>query len=267
MYDERMAIIWSCGNWIEESEGSIALADRGVLHGMGCFETMLAIDGRLQYAELHERRMRDSMARLGIVQDSIAWDLCALVHEICEKNNLQVGRSRLRLTATAGEGSLIDPEPGRGASIWLTAKSLPQSPSHIAVATLPYKRNEQSPLMGLKCCSYAENLVALRWAHERGVGEGIFFNHRDHLCEACTANVFVKIEGKWLTPSLSSGCLAGVMRGVILEQHPFIQEADISHEDFLSATEMFLSSVIRGIVPVDSCDGRIMPRRISLKND
>lgn len=257
VYDARMAIIWSGGNWIDESEGFVAMADRGVLHGMSAFETMLAIDGSLQHAERHERRLRESIERLGLRQDLGKWDLCALAHELCRKNNLHIGKSRLRLTVTSGEGGLHDALPGGSASIWLTAQALPQMPAEIAVVTLPFTRNEQSALKGLKCSSYAENLVALRWARERGAGEGIFFNNRGHLCESCTANVFVKIDGQWLTPSLDSGCLPGVMRQIVLERDASIQESEITRAEFARSEEMFLTSAIRGVVPVTSCDERV----------
>ena len=129
-------------------------------------------------------------------------------------------------------------------------------PTEISVVTLPFTRNEKSALKGLKSCSYAENLVALRWARERGAGEGIFFNNRGELCEACTANVFVKIDGQWHTPTLDSGCLPGVMRQMVLENDPSIRESHISREDFARAESMFLTSAIRGIVFVSSCDGK-----------
>jgi branched-subunit amino acid aminotransferase/4-amino-4-deoxychorismate lyase len=264
VYDARMAIIWSGGNWMDESEGFIAMTDRGVLHGMGAFETMLAIDGLLQHAERHKRRLRESIERLGLRQDLQQWDLFALAHELCRKNNLDKGKSRLRLTVMAGEGSLHDTHPGSNAGIWLTAQPLAQMPLEISVVTLPYTRNEQSSLNGLNCCSYAENLVALRWARERGADEGVFFNNRGHLCEACTANVFVKIHGQWLTPSLESGCLPGVMREVVMERYPSIRQADISREEFDHASHMFLTSAIRGVLPVTLCNGKSMRQPVTI---
>jgi len=251
-----MAIIWSGGNWIDESEGFIAMTDRGVLHGLGVFETMLSINGELQHSQRHLRRLRDGVTRLGLRHDFDTVDVPALAREICGKNGLLSGRARLRLTVTAGEGGLYDSHPGSRAVVWLTAQAIVHEPMNLSVMTLPFARNERSALSGLKTTSYAENLMGLRWARERGAEEGIFFNHRHHLCEACTANVFVKIDGKWLTPSLDSGCLPGVMREIVLEKFSHIKEADIRQEDFLRTEEMFVTSAIRGILPVRSCDGK-----------
>jgi branched-subunit amino acid aminotransferase/4-amino-4-deoxychorismate lyase len=152
---------------------------------------------------------------------------------------------------------LHDTQPGATASAWLTAQALAGEVASVKVVALPFVRNENSALKGLKCTSYAENLLGLRWAREHGADEGIFFNTRDELCEACTANVFVKIDGHWLTPSLDSGCLPGVMREFILERDASIRESVITRAEFARAEEMFLTSAIRGVVPVTSCDARV----------
>lgn len=244
-----MPVMWSDGKWIDASEGFVAMHDRGVLHGLGAFETMLAIDGTLQHGELHLRRLKNGIDRMGLRRDLEAIDVGALAREICEKNSLTSGKVRVRLTVTAGEGALEDSRPGSTASAWLTAAPISGEVAAMTVVILPFTRNENSALSGLKTTSYAENLIALRWARERGADEGIFFNNRGELCEACTANVFVKIDGHWLTPRLDSGCLPGVMRELVLERDPGIREAVITREQFARAEEMFLTSAIRGVVP------------------
>ena len=65
---------------------------------------------------------------------------------------------------------------------------------------------------GLKTTSYAENVRALAYAHERDASEAIFANTRDELCEATGSNVFVVRDGGVATPPGSSGCLLGVTR-------------------------------------------------------
>ena len=57
---------------------------------------------------------------------------------------------------------------------------------------------------GLKTTSYAENVVALAYAKQRGGIEAIFANTRGELCEGTGTNVFVVVDGALLTPPLSS---------------------------------------------------------------
>ena len=250
-----MPMLWCKGEWCEEKEVVVSVRDRGLLHGMGVFETMLAIDGVIQHIEKHRRRLLRAVESMGLC-DVSSYDFLQIGQELCEKNSCAYGRTRLRLTVTAGEGILSHQFPGAAATVWMTAEPLPSVSPTCSVLTLPWTRNERGATVGMKTSSYAENVLGLQWVRAQGAEEGIFFNTRDELCEACTANVFVKLDGVWHTPRLGCGCLPGVMREVILERDSSIQESVITRAQFLKVEEMFLTSAIRGVVPVSSCDGR-----------
>ena len=81
-------------------------------------------------------------------------------------------------------------------------------------------------MAGIKTTSYAENVVALAHARARGCTEAIFANTTGGLCEGTGTNVFVVVDGRLVTPPLSSGCLAGVTRDLVLELTEAI-EADL----------------------------------------
>lgn len=248
-----MAMLWSMGEWCEETDFSVSSRDRGLLHGLAAFETMLAIDGVIQHEEKHRRRLLRAVECMGLC-DVSGYDFLQIGQELCEKNSCASGRARLRLTVTAGEGALSEKGPGAAATVWMTASPLAAAAATCTVVTLPWTRNERGALAGMKTSSYAENVLGLQWARAQGAEEGIFFNTRDELCEACTANVFVKLDGAWHTPTLDSGCLPGVMREVILERDASIRESVITREQLARAEEMFLTSAIRGVVPVSSFD-------------
>ena len=86
-----------------------------------------------------------------------------------------------------------------------------------SAVTVPWPRNERGALAGLKTTSYAENVVALAYADERGGDEAIFANLAGHLCEGTGSNVFYAVGGELRTPTLASGCLAGITRELLLE--------------------------------------------------
>jgi len=249
-----MPMVWCEGEWFMDADFAVSARDRGLLHGVGAFETMLAVDGVIHYGEKHLRRLKGAIERMGLC-DVSAYDFWQIGGELCEKNHCASGRARLRLTVTAGEGALSEKGPGAGATVWMTATPLAATASTATVVTLPWTRNERSALAGMKTSSYAENVLGLQWARAQRADEGIFFNTRDELCEACTANVFVRLDGVWHTPPLESGCLPGVMREVILERDARIRESVITRDQVARAEEMFLTSAIRGLVPVSCCDG------------
>ncbi len=69
----------------------------------------------------------------------------------------------------------------------------------------PWPRNERGPLVGLKTTSYADNVVALAWARERGAGEADLREHAGSAVRGHGSNVFVVLDGELLTPQLRVG--------------------------------------------------------------
>ena len=123
------------------------------------------------------------------------------------------------------------------------------------VVTVPWPRNERSAVAGLKTVSYAENVVAVAAAHERGATEAIFANTVGSLCEGTGSNIFVGLGGRLLTPPLSSGCLAGITRELLLEITE-AEEEDLPMSALADADEAFLTSSTRDVHPVSRVDGR-----------
>lgn len=122
-------------------------------------------------------------------------------------------------------------------------------PATTSAVLVPWTRNERSAVAGAKTTSYAENVVALDWAHQRGFSEGLFVNTQGALCEGTGTNVFIIKNGDVLTPPLISGCLAGITRELLLEWG-LASEASLSTADLESADEVFVTSSTRDVHPV-----------------
>lgn len=253
-----MAVLWCDGEWIEEGDFFLSPSDRGVILGFALFETMLAFDGRPKFTRDHLERWKQSCDRLGWPFPAI--DLEGIGSELLAKNGLGQGRARLRLTMTAGSGSIFDKSRGEGAKTWMVATPVDHPPDSIAVTVSPWRRNATSSLAGLKTASYAENILALDHARAACFGETIFLNTEGKLCEAAASNVFLVCGGRILTPSLESGCLPGVARSVTIRLARRIGleclESPLEPADLDNADEVFLTSAIRGPVPVSRLDGR-----------
>ena len=149
---------------------------------------------------------------------------------------------------------------GQGAPSLVLAMA-PQAgwPAYADVVTVPWTRNERSATVGLKTTSYAENVVALTYAHERDAGEAIFANTRGRLCEGTGSNIFLGVGGRLVTPPLASGCLAGITRDLVLQWLPEAGEQDLPELALFEATEAFLTSSTRDIQPIRRVDGRTLP--------
>jgi len=89
------------------------------------------------------------------------------------------------------------------------------------------------------------NLTWLESAQQRGFDEVILLNEQGEVAECTSANIFIANGNEVWTPPLSSGCLPGITRDVILRiQAPGIQvrEKVLLPADLESAGEVFITS-------------------------
>jgi branched-chain amino acid aminotransferase len=170
-------------------------------------------------------------------------------------SGLELPLGRLRITCTAGPAPFGS---GRGAgpeTVFVVADEMAAAPDTTAIVRVPWVRNERGATSGLKTTSYAENVVALARAQESGASEAIFANTVGNLCEGTGSNIGYVVDGEARTPSLASGCLAGVTRALLLEWCDVVEvDEPISVLD--QAEEVFLVSTTRDVQPVHLIDGR-----------
>ena len=253
-----MTQLWCNGRWLDFSDFQASPLDRGSMLGLGLFETMLALDGAPVFIDRHLARLRKGCERLR--WDLPCFDLAEVALELLARNGLTSGRARVRLALSGGGGPINDLAPGADRIFWMMAVPASDVPSSVSTLISPWLRNENSPVAGMKCASYAENLVALDHARRLGFDETIFLNTQGHVCEAATGNLFFVKNGILHTPALHSGCLPGVTREVVMElagdhQIPCV-ERDVLPDDLHCADEIFLTSATRGPVNVIQLDTR-----------
>ena len=158
----------------------------------------------------------------------------------------------------SGPGSLSSSRGNGPGTLIVASQPAKQWPDSEAVHVCPWARNEHSALVGLKTTSYAENVLALTAAQEQNCSEALFLNTAGFLCEGTGSNVFVVIEDTLITPPLSSGCLAGITREIILELIDVV-ERDVHPTDFALISEAFLSSSTRDVIPISRIDDLALP--------
>jgi branched-chain amino acid aminotransferase len=245
------------GELVPEEQAVLPITDHGITVGDGLFETMKVVDGTAFALRRHLARLRRTATGLGLDPPSDA-ALRAAVEETIAANSPGVGRVRLTLTGGAGPAgtSRGDGPP----TVLVTCGAPTEWPATAAVITVPWPRNERGVLAGLKTTSYADNVVAYAYAQERGGDEALFPNTIDNVCEGTGTNVFVAIDGRLVTPPLSSGCLAGVTRELLLELDLGIDERDVAMAALADVDEAFLTSSTRDVQPIRSIDGRSLSR-------
>jgi branched-chain amino acid aminotransferase len=248
-------LVWVDGDVAPAAEAVVSVFDHGLTVGDGVFETLKAVDGVPFATRRHLERLRRSASGLGLAVPASDEELRAAMATVLASTTYPL--ARVRITVTGGFAPLGSERGERGPTTIVAAGPLaPRSPT-TAVCVVPWPRNERSAVAGIKTTSYAENVVALAHARERGCTEALFATTTGLLCEGTGSNVFVAVGGRLVTPPLTSGCLAGVTRDLVLQVTDAV-EADVSLAELADAEEVFLTSTGRDVQPVDKLDDRAL---------
>lgn len=250
-----MGRLWIDGELKSAAEATVSAVDHGVTVGDGVFETMKVVRGQAFALHRHLARLRTSAAVLRL---NVPFEDEVLARAVAEVIAANPGAGRIRVTLTGGPGPLGSDRGEDPATTIVAAGPLASWGDSASVVVVPWRRNERGALAGVKSTSYAENVIALEHARDRGASEAIFANTSDHLCEGTGSNIFVGIRGRLVTPPLSSGCLAGITRQLLLELVE-VDERDIPISELESVDEAFLASSTRDVQPIEDVEGRRLP--------
>jgi branched-chain amino acid aminotransferase len=246
--------VWLDGSLVPAGGATVSIFDHGLTVGDGVFETLKAIEGVPFAVRRHIDRLRRSAFGLGLRVPYDDDELRVAIERVLASHP-DLPLARVRVTVTGGASPLGSERGELGPSVIVAVGPLAEPSESTAVCTVPWPRNERGAMAGIKTTSYAENVVALAYARDRGCTESIFATTTGLLCEGTGSNVFVVLDGRLVTPPLSSGCLAGVTRDLVLEHTDAVEE-DVTMDAFHEADEVFLTSTGRDVQPVHRVDDR-----------
>lgn len=238
-----MALIWLNDRLIDENDSSarLPISDRSFLLGEGLFETLLTLNSKAVAFDRHLRRMASGASALGIMipqPDKIAIAVTSLLQATAE-----ITMGRMRITVSGSNTFLV------------THQNYQEWSEPARLVSYPHPFNSKSPLKRVKATSYAEHLMAYRYAQERKADDALLFNIEGHVMESSTANVVVLIGAKWVTPPLAAGPLPGVTRELLLEWGA-LSEREIQFEELQRCESIALISSLRSVQPVAEINGR-----------
>ena len=196
---------------------ALLLPNRGLAFGDGFFETLIWADNHLRLAADHLVRMQQAAAALHLTLPAplaSAEALEATLGRLVAAHQLPAARLRLQLWR-AGGGRYT---PVTDATEWLaTAEAYVPDESTIAKADFALETHSiHSPL---SFCKGPQAWLYVRAAYERqqrGLDEIILCDTAGHVAEAGAAAIFWVKDNVLFTPSLASGCVAGVRRAQVL---------------------------------------------------
>jgi branched-chain amino acid aminotransferase len=230
--------------------------NRAFKYGDGLFESMRMSNGKLNFADLHAERLSSGMRALKM-ESSTLIDEYFLKHKTAElaKKNKFKDNVRFRLSVyREGEG-LYTPESNKFGYLLeataLTEQDYILNKKGLIIDVYDDITKSVNVLSGFKTTSALLYVMAGLYKKQHKLDEAIIINQHGFLCESISSNVFIVYEKKIYTPALSEGCVAGVMRKVVIKlaqaNNIEIVEAQINPEILNEAEEVFVTNATGGI--------------------
>jgi len=243
---------WVNDELVSIGDAKISVLDHGFTVADGVFETLLVTDGKVFAIDRHITRLAKSAAGLGIAPPNFS-QISEGISQVLAKNP-KIDFGRIRVTLTSGSGPLGSDRTTSEPTLVISIAEQAAWPDSTAILLVPWTRNENSPLAGLKTTSYAENVYALAAAKERGFSEAIYCDTSGRLCEGTGSNIFFVKDQTIITPSVDSGLLRGITRDLVIELARdagfSVIERDVDPLELWQTEEVFITSSTRDIHPV-----------------
>ena len=240
------------GRIVPADQAAVGIFDAGLLHGASVFTTMLGRGGAVFRLERHLERLLETAEHFHLSTDATPAALTEATRALLVANELSEARMRITLTPGAAQGG--------PPTTLVTAEPLPPHPrqwyqSGLTVCVSSFRQNPADPTAGYKTGCYLPRMLARQEAAARGADEALWFTTDNLLAEACFCNVFVVLDGRVLTPPLTTPVLPGVVRQAVIELCGRLgiacdDSSSLTVRQMLAAQEMFLTSSPSGVRPV-----------------
>jgi len=225
----------------------------GLINGWGLFTTLRIVRGEAFAFERHWRRLEKDAATIHLPMPYTGPRVRVQLQEVIRSNDVSDGCARIYLVHNQ-------------ISFWRSDESVPAVDLIIYTAPLPeyrepvrltvreHGRHAASALTGVKTISWLNNVWSVAEAQKDGFDEVVMLNERGEVAECTAANIYAVKGDTILTPSLNSGCLEGVTRGILFEiageAGVAVKEQSLQLEDLFAADEVFISSTNRNVISV-----------------
>jgi len=202
---------------------------------MFLIETMLW-DGAYPFLELHLDRLTDSADYFGFACDRAAVKAALDEHA---RQFADASPRKVRLL-------LLDPE----GNVQLGSEPLPLKPDseHVCqVCIAAHRTDPDDPTLYHKTTQRPIYALQYLEAQRRGFDDALFLNLRGEVTEGAISNMFIERDGKWFTPPVECGLLAGVFRRHLLQTRPEIEERVLHLNDLREADGVYIANAVRGL--------------------
>lgn len=234
----------------------VTATNRGLNYADGVFETLVVHSSRPRRWQAHMDRLGAGCERLGLVMPPQV----VLLREVQTVSAGLVDAVVKIVLTRDGQSRGYMPSENSNCDRIVSAHVYPSGVAELAEAGIKTRICElrlaiQPALGGIKHLNRLEQVLASAELRNSGVAEGILLDREDHVISAISANIFLVMEKRLLTPRLDHCGVRGVVRGQLLAGFGARCEQRRIMVDMLQeADEVFICNSVRGIVPVTAID-------------
>jgi len=209
--------------------------------------------GRVPWLDAHLARLARGAGRLRIDLPPLVWIRDRIDELLADAPHDAV----LKLVLTRGPGDrgyALPHEPAPTLVLSLHAMRAPW-PDMLVLRWCSTRVAIQPALAGLKHLNRLEQVMARAEWTSPTIDDGLMLDTAEDVVGATAGNVFVRMFGGWITPSVDRRGVAGVARAWVLANSP-AREATLTRTMVEDADAVFLCNAVHGILPVGSLGDR-----------
>lgn len=243
------------GTFLKPREAKISVFDHGFLYGDGVYETLRTHGGKVFQMEEHMKRLEQSAKLMGMGLPYGREKIERWIYDLVQRR--EFSEMRIRVQVTRGQNG-FDFGPAQKGTVVITGERLIELDGKMhkeGVKVVTFEGARMVPRV--KSTSMLPMIMARRFAEKVGVFEAIFVDG-GWVREGSISNVFVVKKGVVMTPR--DGILFGITRKVVLQLARKLNlkviEGDFTKRKLYNADEIFITSSVKGIVPVREVDGQ-----------
>ena len=245
------------GSIVPAASAAISPFDAGLLRGYAVFDLLQTLRGEPFMVEEHLRRFRNSAEMLGLHVPLGDEEIVAIIRELLDRNGHPEATVRLVLTGgPSPDGMHFDPATPTFFIVTHELFDVPESVYEHGTKLLTVEHRRELP--EAKTTGYLTWLLHHARLEEEGAMD-LLYHSEGVISEAATASFYVVQEGRILAPR--EGVLWGTVGSWVLElaSEDFeVVRCDVTLNDVLNAQECFLTSSVRGVVPIVQIDEHII---------
>jgi branched-chain amino acid aminotransferase len=249
-------VLFQDGQFYRDDKLLVGASSRGLRYGDGLFETMKVNRHQVQLGPWHMERLFAGLQLLEFDPPGYFTPqyLLEKILQLAHRNG-HSALARVRLMVYRGNGGLYDPAnhyPHHVIQTWSLPEANHEWNENGLVVGIHRKAFKAPDLLAnCKTNNYLPYVLGALEASKQKWNDAILLNAHGRVCDATIANIFARINGQWVTPALSEGPVAGIMRRYLLENmrsggEPVIEET-LTTEALLSAEEVFLTNSSYGL--------------------